>query len=397
MFKDYYKILGITRQASTSEIKSAYRAMSMKWHPDRNPGVDVTAIMQDINEAYAILKDEDKRRRYDEEYDRFIRQYHDDLTLHEENGKDNHESADQNHSSRWEYDYDIQDETLKEDIKTARQYAKELVEEFLTSFKDASKNAAKGAWSGAKGYVYVAIIMTLIGVVIKTCHSTNEQDVVSYSEFYEPIDSFNAQVNEEIAKLPVPIKILPSFTTPENWTKYTIDNNAFSISVPNTVELRHEYDSYTRQLQELGFACNSDRVVFQQKGLSHKKKDAYNHYCRIIILHTTGNAGDFFHSYEAEYIDYETKSFLRDLVLSELGPAYKLLDEPDYEWICIGTMNAIEIKYRRSGSKENTTACTMYLLFNYDEMVKMIVSYREQEKDIWLPDLDNVIRTFKWN
>ena len=359
MFKDYYKILGITQQASTSEIKSAYRAMSMKWHPDRNPGVDVTAIMQDINEAYAILKDEDKHRRYDEEYDRFIRQYHDDLTLHEEDGKDNHESADQNHSSRWEYDYDIQDETLKEDIKT--------------------------------------IIMTLIGVVIKTCHSANEQNVDSYSEFYEPIDSFNAQVNEEIAKLPVPIKILPSFTTPENWTKYAIDNNAFSISVPNTVELRHEYDSYTRQLQELGFACNSDRVVFQQKGLSRKKKDAYNHYCRIIILHTTGNAGDFLHSYETEYIDYETKSFLKDLVLSELGPAYKLLDEPDYEWICIGTMNAIEIKYRRSGSNGNTTACTMYLLFNYDEMVKMIVSYHEQEKDIWLPDLDNVIRTFKWN
>lgn len=194
MFKDYYKILGITQQASTLEIKSAYRAMSMKWHPDRNPEVDVTAIMQDINEAYAILKDEDKRHRYDEEYNKFINQYHDDLTLHEDE-KYNHESDNQNHSSRWEYDYDIQDEILKEDIKTARQYAKELVEEFLKSFKDASKNAAKGAWSGAKGYVYVAIIMTLIGVVIKTCYSVNEKNVASYSEFYEPIDSFDTQVD----------------------------------------------------------------------------------------------------------------------------------------------------------------------------------------------------------
>lgn len=393
MFKDYYKILGITQQASTLEIKSAYRAMSMKWHPDRNPKVDVTAIMQDINEAYAILKDEDKRRRYDEEYGRFIKQYHDDLTLHK-NGKNDHESTDQNHSSRWKYDYDIQNETLKEDIKTAQKYAKKLVDEFLKSFKCASKNAAKGAWSGAKDYVYGAIIVALIGVAVKTCYLANEQNVASSSEFYEPVGSSNTK---EIAELPVPVKLLPSFTIPENWTKYAIGNNAFSVSVPSTVELRHEYDSYTCQLQDLGFACNSDRVVFQQKGLSRKKKDAYDHYCRIIILHTTGNAGDFPHSYETGYIDYETKSFLRDLVLSELGPMYKLLEEPDYEWICIGTINAVEIKYRRSGNEGNTTVCTMYLLFNYDEMVKMIVSYREQEKDIWLPDLDNVIRTFKWN
>lgn len=55
MFKDYYKILGIQRQASVQEIKSAYRIMSMKWHPDKNPNVDVTSVMQDINEAYAIL------------------------------------------------------------------------------------------------------------------------------------------------------------------------------------------------------------------------------------------------------------------------------------------------------------------------------------------------------
>ena len=60
MFKDYYQILEITQQASLSEIKQAYRAASKKWHPDVNPGKDTTQIMQDINEAYAILKDETK-------------------------------------------------------------------------------------------------------------------------------------------------------------------------------------------------------------------------------------------------------------------------------------------------------------------------------------------------
>lgn len=74
MFKDYYKILDIHRHATAQEIKSAYRAMSMKWHPDKNPGTDVTNIMQDINEAYAILKDTNKRERYNQEYDIFYAQ-----------------------------------------------------------------------------------------------------------------------------------------------------------------------------------------------------------------------------------------------------------------------------------------------------------------------------------
>ena len=67
MFKDYYKILGVSEKASLNEIKTAYRQLSKKYHPDMNPGIDTTAWMQDINEAYAILKDETKRKRYDVE------------------------------------------------------------------------------------------------------------------------------------------------------------------------------------------------------------------------------------------------------------------------------------------------------------------------------------------
>lgn len=383
MFKDYYRILGVSQQASASELKSAYRAMSIKWHPDRNPGVDVTSIMQDINEAYAILKDESKRCRYDEEYSKFIMQ------SHEQSPRGREKDVNADSSWNWEYNYDIQDETLKEDIKAAKQYAEELVNQFLRSFKDVSGNAVKGAWSGAKGYICIAILMAIIGGLVKMCYSVSCTDNISSVRSYNPTDG-------EDVKSSVPIKVLSPFAAPESWIKYAIDAGSFSISVPNTVELRHEYDNYTRQLKELGFVCNSDRLVFQQKGLSDKKSDAYNHYCRIIVAYVKGNEGDFLRSSETERIDYETELFLKDLVMSELG-GYKLLGEPKYEWIGIGVVKAIEIKYKRSGSKGNTTACTMYLLFNCDEMVKMIVSYREREKDIWLPDLDNVIRTFRWN
>ena len=322
---------------------------------------------------------------------RFVKQYYEDSTLFGE-GKISHDESIRN-SSCWKYyDYDIQDEVLKEEIKTARQYAKKLVEEFLKSFKNVSKNAVKGAWAEAKWYVYVAIVMSLIGLLINFYN----HDIISDSELYESIDGFGTKVKDDTSKQSVPVKLLPSFIPPKGLGYYAINDNAFSISVPPILELRHEYDGYTRQLQELGFVYNADVVIFQQKGLSHKEKDAYESYCRIIIQHTLGYAGDFLYSYETEYIDQETKSFLKDLVLSELGP-YTLIDDPDYGWICIDSMNAIEIKYRRSGSNENTTACTMYLLFNYDEMVKMIVSYREQDQSTWLPDLDNVIKTFRWN
>lgn len=129
MFKDYYHILGISQYASLSEIREAYRVASKKWHPDLNKGVDTTQMMQDVNEAYAILKDEVKRKRYDAEYVLFRQK------------KTAFDSSSQTQSSdkSWSYDYDITDENLKEDINSARQYAKDLVDEFLASFKENSK------------------------------------------------------------------------------------------------------------------------------------------------------------------------------------------------------------------------------------------------------------------
>ena len=161
MFKDYYQILEVPPTASASEVKTAYRAMSMKWHPDKNPGKDVMSKMQDINEAYAILKDEVKRQRYDNEYRIFTAS----RVNQQEWSYTNNTNSSQN-ANDWDYNYDVHDDSLKDDIKEAREYAKSLVEEFLNSFKTASKDAVKGAWNESKYMVYIAIFFTLLGLFI---------------------------------------------------------------------------------------------------------------------------------------------------------------------------------------------------------------------------------------
>ena len=64
--RDYYEVLGVARDASTGDIKKAYRQLAMKYHPDRNPGdSEAEDKFKEASEAYSVLGDEEKRKLYD--------------------------------------------------------------------------------------------------------------------------------------------------------------------------------------------------------------------------------------------------------------------------------------------------------------------------------------------
>lgn len=367
MFKDYYKILGIPETANAEDIKSAYRKQALKWHPDLNPDKDTSEQMKDVNEAYSILSDDAARARYDREYQ---------VYRYTGNQKNTRKS-----SSSEENDYDIQDDKLKEDIKNAQKAAEEFVKEFYSSLKKDSAKAAKGAWDSAKPYLIVGVIMTAIGLIFAASHSSSG---VNYSSTEPEVQL------PEMTKQDTPL--------PEGWTTYTA-GNSFQISVPHTVELRNDDDEYTQTLKRLSLTNNNDNIIFQQKGLSRREPSALDRYCRVMIQYIKGMPGDFMTASETETLDSEWKSAFDELVEGCIGPAASLMGTYTYKWATVNGAKCIQIDYRRTGNNFDTSipvVCRIAIFQNDNEMVKLILSYREKESDMWKAEFEQLFKSFKW-
>src|SRR5512136_3349727 len=86
MARDYYEVLGVSRSADQKQVRQAYRKLARKLHPDVNPGdKNAEARFKEVNAAYEVLSDADKRKKYDRYGDRW--QYADQIEEAQRQGR----------------------------------------------------------------------------------------------------------------------------------------------------------------------------------------------------------------------------------------------------------------------------------------------------------------------
>jgi curved DNA-binding protein CbpA len=171
MFKDYYKILDIPVNATPEEIKQAFRYQAIRWHPDRNPNVGTTQQMQEINEAYLILKDAEARARYDVEYLRFnhFRQQQQE----QQNEKDKTKQKEEQQTNQRQHtstDYTVADDILKKWMDNAQKQAVALAQQTIRDMKGVAGAAASGCVSGIIQLIIVTVVLNLIFLLFKSCN-----------------------------------------------------------------------------------------------------------------------------------------------------------------------------------------------------------------------------------
>lgn len=164
MFKDYYLILEIEPSATLEQIKIAFKKQAVKWHPDRNPNLDTTKQMQEINEAYLILKDGEARSRYDIEYNKF-KAY--SQTIQTSENKQRQKSGYQEAY----YDYEVNDDILKKWMENARRQAVDLAKQTIKEVAELSFTATKAAGSKMlETFIGYAVVGVIFLIIFKACN-----------------------------------------------------------------------------------------------------------------------------------------------------------------------------------------------------------------------------------
>lgn len=266
------------------------------------------------------------------------------------------------------YDYALSNDSGTDELLQYLADKHNKANEFVTGrLANAPKKRKKNRWPAI---ICGFFLLSALGTISRTCTQAYVQEKSSHAE------------------------VVNIFETPTNWTEYKIDDS-FSISVPNSMELRHDYDDYTRWVSnKLGLLSSAD-AVFQQKELATMSSEAYKTYARVLVQHFSFSPGEVEHHYESPGLTSEDYKNLREMVDDEILP-YTYIDRPTWKWIDVNGSKIIEGSYRRNGD-DGPVKCKFYLMSNYGEMAKIIVTFREKDSEQWAEDLNNVIRTFRWN
>lgn len=241
--------------------------------------------------------------------------------------------------------------------------------------------------------------MTIIALIVKMCVSSQSAPTIqkTTSSTYSNSSQTDAPSSNENIRL----RTIPPLEKKDSkhWEDHTFFN-AFKISVPITVERQTKDSPYGRALANKGILqLRDDLIIFNQKGLCDLKPGAKDQYCRIMINYMKEVKGDFLQRDETEPFDWEYDQLLEEMVKNEIGSGSRLIGTFSREWVHINNANAILVTYRRMGNNYDTSnpiCCKMLLFQDNDRFVKMILSYREKEADLWADDFEQVMRSFEW-
>jgi len=174
-FKDYYSILEVGMRATQVDIKAAFKRQALKWHPDRNPGLDTTSKMQDINEAKLILLDGDARTRYSIEYIRFKeyqyqkekQQRQQEQRLATQNAHTRNHHPDQPPGNNDNIDFQSDDEILNRWMANAKKQASDLVGKTIDDLLGMTKAGVEAALEKIKSQIISLLILAVIVLTIE--------------------------------------------------------------------------------------------------------------------------------------------------------------------------------------------------------------------------------------
>lgn len=180
-FIDYYSVLEISFGATDTELKKAYRELSMRYHPDRNKdNPTATLKQQEINEAYYILGNSEKKKAYDKEYLRYHefiknstrqKQERESKTTEQNSReKEQEKTNNKNYQNQTPYEeFEVFDERLKDWMTEAKKQASQVAKQAASDFKGVVKEGANAAIGGVITVVIWIVVVNVIYFIFKSC------------------------------------------------------------------------------------------------------------------------------------------------------------------------------------------------------------------------------------